>query len=157
MVPAMHAFPAARHQHNKRDLRAEVEAVDKQWREAELNNDAVAMEKLLSDDYVGVTASGRVLTKAQQLDRMRSRESDIKRLDLSDVKMKLAGNNVAIVTSTVDLDATLDGRHVHGQFRTIRVYQRGPGGLWRVTNFEVTPARSLQPSSARLSMPDSGR
>jgi len=29
------------------------------------------MDKLLSDDYIGITMTGQVNTKAQQLDRMR--------------------------------------------------------------------------------------
>ena len=149
-VPAVRAFPP---NHHKRNLREEVEAVDRLWRAAELNNDAAAMEKLLSDDYIGVTAGGRVLTKAQQLDRMRSRQSDIHHLDVTDVKVKLAGNSVAIITSTADLDGVLDGHPVHGRFRSMRVYQRGPGGAWRITNFEATPLRNHPPASAELSLP----
>ena len=152
-VPALRAFPP-NHPH-KRNLRAEVEAVDKQWRNAELTNDTVAMEKLLSDDYVGVTAGGRVLTKAQQLDRMRNRQSDIRRLELSDLKVKLASGTVAIITSMAELEGTLDGHPVHGQFRSIRVYQRGAGGVWHITNFEATPLRHPQPADAQLSLPPS--
>lgn len=150
-LPAFAAHPPNRA--HKRNLRAEVEAIDRQWRDAELNNDAVAMEKLLSDDYVGVTAGGRVLTKSQQLDRMRNRQSNIQRLELSDLKVKLLGGTVATVTSMAMLEGTLDGHPVHGQFRSIRVYQRGPGGAWRITNFEATPLRHSPPGNAQASLP----
>ena len=152
VVPALRAFPPHRqHRHN---VRAEVEAVDQQWRAAELSNDTAAMERLLSDDYVGITAGGRVLTKAQQLDRMRTRETDFKRLDMSDMKVKMAGGgSVAIITSMADLEGTIEGRPIHGQFRSIRIYQRGSGGVWRITNFEATPLRPGHSAAAHLDLP----
>lgn len=127
---------------HKHDIRAEVEAIDAQWRTAELNNDPVALEKLLSDDYIGVTAAGRVLTKEQQLDRVRSRQTKFERMDISDVKIRLAGQNVAVITSLTELDGEMEGHPVHGQFRSIRVFQRGPNGTWHITNFEATPLRA---------------
>ena len=128
----------ASHVAHRRDTRAEVLATDKLWRTAELTNDTTAMEKLLSDDYVGITAGGRVLTKAQQLDRMRTRQTEMTRLDVSDMKVRLVGS-VAIVTSLTELDGTIDGRVTHGQFRSIRVYQRVSSGNWKIINFEATP------------------
>jgi ketosteroid isomerase-like protein len=139
-APAAQAgFPAV--PHHKKDLRAEVEAVDVQWRTAQSTNDAAAMDKLLSDDYLGITGAGQVVTKAQQLDRMRSRQTNMTRMEVSDVKIKLIGTSAAIVTSAAELEGTVDGRPVHGAFRSTRVYQHLLSGVWKVTSFEVTPTR----------------
>lgn len=123
----------------KHDLRAEVEEADNRWRTAQANNDIPAMEKLLSDDYLGISGNGQVLTKAQQLDRMRTHMTLLTRLDLSDEKVKLLGS-IAIVTSQADLEGTIDGRPVHGSFRSTRVYKH-VGGAWQLTSFEGTPER----------------
>jgi ketosteroid isomerase-like protein len=110
----------------------EVEHLEDVWRTAELNGDVDAMDKLLSDDYVGITMTGQVVTKMQQLDRMKKRKLVLDKIDLEDVKVKLIGST-AIVTSLADVDGTNDGL-----FRSTRVYSRLPNGTWKITNFEAT-------------------
>lgn len=140
------AFWAPKH---KRNVRAEVTLVDKQWRDAQLSNDVAALDKLLSDDYLGITGNGQVVTKLQQLDRVRNRQTQLEKLDISDLKVKIVGS-VAIVTSSAELDGIADGRKIHGAFRSTRIYQRLPNGSWKITSFEATPTRlagGLQPQS----------
>jgi ketosteroid isomerase-like protein len=115
----------------------QVEQLEEVWRTAELKGDVDAMDKLLSDDYVGITMTGQVVTKMQQLDRMRNRNLVLDKMDLEDVKVKLIGST-AIVTSLADVDGTNDGQPMHGRFRSTRVYSRLPNGMWRITNFEAT-------------------
>ena len=131
------AAPKQRHAPKTRDV---IEAIDEQWRTAQTTGDAAAMDKLLSDDYLGITGFGQVVTKAQALDRMRSRTTVINKLDNSDVKIKILGS-VAIVTSLAQLDGTIDAREIHGQYRSTRVYQRLANGSWKLTSFEATPTR----------------
>jgi ketosteroid isomerase-like protein len=126
----------------KRVDRSHIEALELDWRNAQLGDDVAAMDKLLSDDFLGITANGEVNTKQQFLDRMSNRAVTLKTLEMSEQKIKLVGQ-VAIVTSLAQIDGTADGEPLTGRFRYLRVYQRLPGGLWRVTNFEATriPAR----------------
>jgi ketosteroid isomerase-like protein len=132
----------------KRVERVHIEALEQQWRTAQLNADVIVMDKLLSDDFLGVTANGEVNTKQQFLDRMRNRTLTLTTLDMSDQKIKLVGQ-VAIVTSLATLDGTSDGQPLTGRFRYLRVYQKLPGDNWRITNFEATriPARRPGPGS----------
>ena len=126
----------------KRVERVHIEALEQQWRSAQLNADVAAMDKLLSDDFLGITANCEVNTKEQFLDRMRNRALTISTMDMSEEKIKLVGQ-VAIVTSMAQVDGTSDGQPLTGRFRYTRVYQRLPGDMWRITNFEATriPAR----------------
>jgi ketosteroid isomerase-like protein len=133
-----------KHMKPKRAARETVEAMEEQWRLAELNDDAPAMDALLSDDFVGITAFGQVNTKAQQLDRMRDRDAVLTSLTLSDIKVKLIGP-VAVVTSRAEVKGTNDGVPMSGFFRYTRVYQRLAGGPWKITSFEATPARGDNP------------
>lgn len=130
------AAGAQRHE-RKRAERAEIGQLEQQWRMAQISDDIPEMDKLLSEDFLGVTAGGQVVTKAQQLDRMRSREIDLRRLDLSETKIKISGS-LAVVTSLAQIDGTMEGRPVDGFFRYTRVYQRGSQANWRITNFEAT-------------------
>jgi ketosteroid isomerase-like protein len=133
----------------KRVERVHIEALELQWRNAQLNDDVAAMDKLLSDDFLGITANGEVDTKQQFLDRMHNRTLTITTLDMSEQKIKLVGP-VAIVTSLAQVDGTSDGQPLTGRFRYTRVYQKLPGDTWRITNFEATriPARRPGPGPA---------
>lgn len=121
----------------KRLERAEIARLEQQWRQAQLAQDITTMDHLLADDFLGITAAGQVVTKAQQLDRMRSRQLDITKLDITDTKIKISGR-LAVVTSLVKLDGTSNGAPLQGYFRYTRVYQHEPGDGWKITNFEAT-------------------
>jgi ketosteroid isomerase-like protein len=136
------------HQHeHKRTEHAQIVALEKQWRQAALADDVPTMDKLLSEDYLGITGNGEVLTKSQQLDRMRDGRFMITKLEMSEVKIKLVGN-IAIVTSLAQVEGATGDETLHGAYRYTRVYQRMPGGIWKVTSFEVTPAIRLHPADA---------
>jgi ketosteroid isomerase-like protein len=134
-------LPAARadgpHPRRHDQYKRQVEKLENVWRAAQLSGDVTAMEQLLSDDYVGITISGQVVTKTQQLDRMRNRTMSLTRMEMSDVKVKLIGST-AIVTSLAEVDGINDAQPIHGTFRSTRVYSRTLGGIWKMTNFEAT-------------------
>jgi ketosteroid isomerase-like protein len=125
--------------HPKRNdqYKHQVERLEEVWRTAQLTGDVAAMDKLLSDDYVGITMNGQVVTKAQQLDRMRNRSLVVTTISLDDVKVKLIGTT-AVVTSLAQVEGTSDGMPMHGTYRYTRVYTRLPSGSWKITNFEAT-------------------
>ena len=125
--------------HPKRNdqYKHQVEELEELWRRAQLTGDVEAMDKLLSDDYVGITMTGQVVTKIQQLDRMRNRTLAMTKLVLEDVKVKLIGTT-AIVTSLAEVEGTTEGTPMQGKFRYTRVYSRLPSGTWKITNFEAT-------------------
>ncbi len=134
-------FPASGHavsmHHPHKMLKQQVEDLEQQWRTATLSGDVGVMDHLLAEDYVGISWTGQVNTKAMQLDRIRTRSFQISRLDLIDSKIKLLGN-VAIVTARAEIEGSTDGVPMTGTFRYTRVYQRLPTGDWQITNFEAT-------------------
>jgi ketosteroid isomerase-like protein len=125
------------HPKRKDQYKHQVEKLEEVWRIAQLNGDVDAMDKLLSDDYVGITMSGQVVTKMQQLDRMRKRSMVLNKIALDDVKVKLIGTT-AIVTSRAEVEGTDNGAPMVGNFRYMRVYSRTLSGTWKITNFEAT-------------------
>ena len=120
----------------KHDRVHEVEEMEQRWRSAALAGDAAAMDRILAEDYVSVTMQGKVNTKAQQLRRMRSRMLVLDRLDLSDVKIRLAGE-VAIVTGRARIRGRSAGLPLDGSYRYTQVLHLTPGGVWTITNFEA--------------------
>lgn len=137
----LHAQKNPHHEH-KRLEREQIVSLEDEWRQAALADDVDTMDSLLSDDYLGITASGEVLTKAQQLDHMRDKKLLLTKLQTSQLKIKLIGH-IAIVTSLAEVEGTSDGDALHGAFRYTRVYQRLANGAWKITSFEVTPTTRL--------------
>jgi ketosteroid isomerase-like protein len=140
------AFASPREPH-KKDAKHQVEALEEQWRQAQISGDTAFMEKILADDYLGITMSGQILTKEQQIERTRSRDLVMKDMTLDDVKVKLVGA-AAIVTCTARVVGTSDGLSMTGTYRYTRIYQHLANGSWRITNFEATRARPLHESAA---------
>jgi ketosteroid isomerase-like protein len=136
-VPAFCAHWNQPLREKKHDAKRQVEALEEQWRQAQLAGDVAAMDKLLSDDYIGITMTGQVNTKSQQLDRMRMKKIAITKLELGDRQVKLVGS-IAIVTSRAEVEGTNEGAPVKGTYRYTRVYQRLPSGGWKITSFEAT-------------------
>ena len=121
----------------KRDTKRQIERLEDQWRTAQLSGDIPTMEHMLSDDYVGITLTGQVTTKAQQMTRLKNRVFVLTRLDLQDSKIKLVGQ-VAIVTVRAKVEGTTDLRRIDGEYRYTRIYHQLASGAWKITNFEAT-------------------
>jgi ketosteroid isomerase-like protein len=137
-VLAVSARAEGPHPRRHDQYKHQVEKLEDVWRAAQLSGDVAGMDQLLSDDYVGITMSGQVVTKMQQLDRMKNRTMTLSKMELTDVKVKLIGSTAAIVTSLAEVDGTTDGQPIHGTYRSTRVYTRLPTGMWKITNFEAT-------------------
>src|SRR5579859_3640441 len=69
------AFAQAKpaHKEHKRDEKREIEAAELQWRTAQLAGDVATMDKLLAEDYFGISNNGQLNNKTQQLERLQKR------------------------------------------------------------------------------------
>ncbi len=122
--------------HIKHLYQKQVEALETQWRIAQVNGDIPTLERLLADDYIGITANGTVQTKDEALAAIRNKTFALSKIDLSEVKARIHGDT-AVVTSKAQVEGTLDGVDMSGTYRYTRVYVRKLG-TWQITNFEVT-------------------
>jgi ketosteroid isomerase-like protein len=141
------------HPRRKDEYKHQVEKLEEVWRTAQMSGDVDAMDKLLSDDYVGITMTGQVVTKMQQLDRMRKRNLVLTKIEFQDVKLKLIGST-AIVTSLAEVEGTNDDQPMHGMYRSTRVYSRLANGSWQITNYEATRVGPPPPAGGKGSRPD---
>jgi ketosteroid isomerase-like protein len=139
-APYLHAEaarPGKRHKESRRSESHEIEALEEQWRDAMLKNDATAIDKMTTDDFLSITSNGTLSDKPEYLHRISSHVNDFSTFDLKVLKVRVQPSS-AIATSETHVIGTLDGRPVDGVFRYTKVYTRATGGAWRVANFEVT-------------------
>jgi ketosteroid isomerase-like protein len=130
--PAHAVFP----RHDGRSIHKQVEALEMQWREAQLNNNVSDMEHLLADDYVGISANGTIESKSQALAVRQAGTLHITQLELSDLKVRIYGDT-AVVTSRAELQGTNGQRDISGTYRYTRVYTRRLG-QWKIVSFEAS-------------------
>jgi ketosteroid isomerase-like protein len=114
----------------------EIEGLELDWRQAQLSNNVSEVDRLLADDYLGISANGTLETKADELTRRRSGSLHITQLDLSDIKVRIYGDT-AVVTSKADLVGKNGDRDISGRFRYTRVYSNRMG-QWRIVSFEAS-------------------
>ena len=125
---------AAREDHHEE--KKTIQRMEDTWRTALLAGNPAPLEPMIADDFLGIGANGTVSNKAQYLENIHAGRFTLKKLDVESSDIRLL-RDVAIVTSAVRLDATLNGSPYRGLFRYTRVY-RLIGGGWKVINFEAT-------------------
>lgn len=114
----------------------EIEGLELDWRQAQLTNNISEVERLLADDYLGISANGTLETKADELTRRRSGSMHITQLELSDIKVRIYGDT-AVVTSKAELTGKNGDRDIGGRYRYTRVYSN-KDGQWRIVSFEAS-------------------
>jgi ketosteroid isomerase-like protein len=141
----------------KHDAKRQVETLEERWRMAQLAGDVATMDHMLSDDFIGISMTGQVNTKSQQLERIRKKQLVISRIDLNDMKVKML-DSVAIVTCQAEVEGMSEGVPMKGIYRYTRVYQHLLSGDWKITSFEATkirPPRSAREKNRDGSLPGS--
>ena len=129
----------------KHENRHEIDQFEDEWRNAVLNSDSKAMDALLAEDYIGITANGTIENKDQALARLRTGGRHVTSLTISERKVRFY-EKTAVVTSLVDVQGTnAEGNDVSGSYRYTHVYIRDQQGKWKVVSFEASRIREPGP------------
>jgi ketosteroid isomerase-like protein len=88
---------------------SKVLAMERAWNQAELRNDASAVQLLLADDFVLTAAEGTLYNKAQMISSIRDNSYRPDLLESSDMKVHSYGN-AAVVTGMYHEKGTEKGR-----------------------------------------------
>jgi ketosteroid isomerase-like protein len=124
----------------KHEIRHEIDHLEDAWRDALLKQDISAMDALLADDYMAITARGTLQTKDQALANLRSGRIHLTTLDISDRRVRFYGTT-AVVTSLAEVQGPNVDGDISGSFRYTRVYVRNVRGDWKIVTFEASKIR----------------
>ncbi len=124
----------------RHETKHEIDQMEETWRNAALHHDAVAMGALLSEDYIGISASGSLQSKDETLAGLRAGTLQFSQLELSDRKVRFYGQT-ALVTSRAEVTGAGSNGTPTGSFRYTRVYVRDSQGKWKIVSFEASPIR----------------
>jgi ketosteroid isomerase-like protein len=146
---ALALVPCAAFQHNgmprtqRHESHHEIFQLEEAWRNAILKADIPALDALLADDYMGISASGALQSKEQSLDSLRSGAMHFTAITISDRRVRFYGTT-ALVTCKAVARGAHAGIDISGSYRYTRVYVRNAQGDWKIVSFE---ASQILPSS----------
>jgi Domain of unknown function (DUF4440) len=119
------------------NVEQEIKTLHDQSREAALKGDASFFEKCLANTYSGIGGDGRLRTKADTLQDLKSGGIKYESIDEHDVKINTYGNT-AVLKSSASVKMTINGKPVNGDYRATFVYVKH-GGKWEEVAFQATP------------------
>ena len=127
--------------------RSEVLRADEELRQAFLQHDAVALNRLLADDWKVIHVNGREQTKAQFIDSIQSGRARFLSIELDQTDVRVYGD-AAIVTARWTNTIEFRGERSTGRDRVTRVWVKQPEGWRAVTEQAVYLEESKSPTSA---------
>ena len=121
-------------QSGRRDQRTSVEQairqLDNERIQAQIGADAVALDRIYADDFIGVGPSGTVRTKAQVISDFTSGDLKFQSITTDDVQVRVYGNT-AVETGRSTMSGQDKGKAVPRDTRFTRVWVKQQGS-WRL-------------------------
>lgn len=113
-----------------------VAALDTKYQAAVKNGDAATMNRILADDFVVVTGSGKVYTKADLLEMARTRRVQYEHQEDSNQTVKV-WHDTAVVTAELWMKGTDQGKPFDFHIWFSDTYVRTPSG-WRYVHGQAS-------------------
>jgi ketosteroid isomerase-like protein len=124
-----------------------VAALDAEYQLAVKNNDADTMARILSDDFVLIWGTGQTFTRADLLNKARTKQVLYEQNEETDKTVRVWGDN-AIVTSKLWLKGVDNGKPFEWHVWFSDTYIRTPSGWRYVNGFASLPLEMLPRSTA---------
>lgn len=124
----------------RHEVRHEIDQLEDTWRDAIIHRNSSAMDKLLADDYIAITANGTLQSKDQTLAILRAGTLRFASIEFSDRKVRFYGQT-ALVTSRAEVNGTTPEGDITGSYRYTRVYVKDEHGGWKIVSFEASRIR----------------
>jgi ketosteroid isomerase-like protein len=119
------------------DARSNILALEHAWDQAQERGDVKALSAIFDDSLVFVDYDGKVLTKAQYLDRVKLDSSHLQQIVTESMNVQMLGNT-AIVVGTYRAKGVENGKPYLRRRRFIDVWML-QGELWICVAAEATP------------------
>jgi ketosteroid isomerase-like protein len=131
LLAAVSAHAQAHNQNqSERDVVEEIKKVDRERIQAQVNADAVALDRLYADDFIGIGPSGTLRTKKEVLSDFASGSLKFQSITTNDVLIRVYGN-AAVETGLSTMKGQDAEKVVPEENRFTRVWIK-QGGRWRL-------------------------
>jgi ketosteroid isomerase-like protein len=108
------------------------------WSEADVKKDAVALNRILADDWVGIDFEGTVLTKAQVLQQvdLHSDATATETTEIEDMKIRIFGNTALVSGTEIEM-SQYKGKDSSGRYIWTDVFVLRKG-RWQAVSSQST-------------------
>jgi ketosteroid isomerase-like protein len=100
------------------------------------------MEKHFADDFTAIHSNGKLVTKAQEIDNVKTGNIKWATVDQHDRKIRVFGDT-AVVVALASSTGTVGGNPYSGDFRTTQVWVKQKGN-WKMVAFQSTRVPTTQ-------------
>lgn len=119
---------------DEEEVLADLTDLEHEWTVANINADKKKLDRILADDYVGVSSEGKSQGKAEYLKTIQ-RDTTIQKWDFENLKASLKGDR-ATLTGIIKLQ--IDNQEVAYRFTDKFVWR---DGRWQATSSEVSTVK----------------
>ena len=120
------------------DARAAIDKARAEYRAALLDSDVAKLAKIWTDDYTFTNGRGMFLSKDDRLKNIKTGATELKSINETGREVQFYGEDTAIVTGRVTLEAKYSGQGGSGDYRYINVWVKR-GGRWQMAANQITP------------------
>src|SRR5216684_4475125 len=122
---------------NRENTEQEVLRLADAWATAELRGDTTFLERILTDDYIGIGPLGFMLTKQEWLVRHQAGDLKYESFSLDEVKVRVYNNDAAVLTGRQVQNGAYRGNSIQAQFRITLVFVQLQG-QWRLASLQLS-------------------
>jgi ketosteroid isomerase-like protein len=115
----------------------ELQKLEKEWTQAIVKNDAEAIGRFMSADWVIIGPEGNVIEKARFLAVIKTGDLTHQSMELEDLRVRVYGDT-AIITAQARSKGEYQGRSFSTHERSTSVYVK-KDGLWLCVLTQLTP------------------
>lgn len=105
--------------------------------DAYVKADTAFLKNVEADEWTLVEPDGRKITKAQDIKEVEDKTFVAKSHAMSDVKVRMLGENYAAVSGLSKLAGTFKGKDFDGNYRFLDLFEK-KDGEWRAIMSQVT-------------------
>lgn len=120
----------------------EIVALEAAIREAQLNADVGALDRLISVDLLFTGPAGELGTKTEDLTAHGSGSVRFLEHEPEELRIRRVGKDVAITALRARLSVAIPGQVVSGTYRYTRVWVRENGKGWQVAGGHVSEVKA---------------
>ncbi|MDQ3732064.1 MAG: nuclear transport factor 2 family protein [Pseudomonadota bacterium] len=120
------------------NARAEINQAQAAYRAALLDADATQLAKIWTDDYTFTNNRGMFLSKDDRLKNIETGATELVSIEETEREVRFYGDDTAIITGQVTLEAKYSGQRGSGDYRYINVWVK-QGDRWQLAANQITP------------------
>ena len=120
------------------DDRGTIAYLEHEWNDADMKRDAAWFERNFASNFTNISSrTGKLTRKADEIQDLKTRKETMTSEDLSDMQIRMAGSDTAVVTGIVRVQGRGDNKPIDQRVAYTDVWVKRDG-RWQVMSSQGT-------------------